>query len=140
MSIFGKIKDAIFGKKKVEPDVQITVDGKTVGRDGHVDDTPPGGMPSPTATTSNAGVMNDVDVEQQLAAMPGASDLNWKSSIVDLMKLVGIDPSYENRKDLAHELGDKDYSGKAEENIWLHRAVMHGLARNGGKVPASMLD
>ncbi len=140
MSIFGKIKDAIFGKKQAQPDVQITVDGKTLGRDGKIDPTPPGGIPSPTAATSNAGVMSDVDVEQQLSAMPGASALNWRTSIVDLMKLVGIDPSYENRKELAHELGDADYSGKAEENLWLHKAVMKGLAKNGGKVPAGMMD
>lgn len=138
MSIFGKIKDAIFGKKD-KPDVTI-VDGKPVFKDAHTPATPPGGMPSPTATTSNAGVMNDVDVEKQLSDMPGASALNWQSSIVDLMKLVGIDPSYENRKELAHELGDTDYSGKAEENIALHRAVMNALAKNGGKVPASMRD
>ena len=67
-------------------------------------------------------------------------DLDWQQSIVDLMKLVGIDASYENRKALAHELGDADYSGSAEENIALHKAVMKGLAENGGNVPASMLD
>ncbi|WP_066555613.1 DUF3597 domain-containing protein [Croceicoccus bisphenolivorans] len=140
MSIFGKIKDAIFGKKKDKPDVEIIVDGKTVGKDGQYHAPPAGGMPPPTATTTNGGVMADVDVEEQLAAMPGAKNLNWRTSIVDLMKLVGIDPSYENRKELARELGDTDYSGKAEENIALHRAVMNGLAKNGGKVPASMLD
>ncbi|HNJ48166.1 MAG TPA: DUF3597 domain-containing protein, partial [Novosphingobium sp.] len=73
-------------------------------------------------------------------AMPGADKLNWQGSIVDLMKLVGIDSSYENRKDLAHELGNAGYSGSAEDNIALHKAVMQALAANGGKVPASMLD
>lgn len=140
MSIFSKIKDAIFGRKEDKPEVEIRVDGKTVSKDGNLQETPAGGMPFPTATTNNGGVMADVDVERQLAAMPGADDLNWRTSIVDLMKLVGIDPSYENRKQLAHELGDMDYSGKAEENIALHRAVMNGLARNGGKVPASMMN
>lgn len=139
MSIFGKIKDAIFGKKN-KPDIQVGPDGKPLSKDGHVPSTQPGGIPSPTATTTNAGVMNDVDVERQLSDMPGANALNWRSSIVDLMKLVGIDPSFENRKELAHELGDTDYSGKAEENIALHRAVMNALAKNGGKVPASMRD
>ena len=84
--------------------------------------------------------MSDVDVEATCASMPGADSLNWRTSIVDLMKLVGIDASYENRKDLAHELGDADYSGKAEENIALHKAVMKALAENGGKVPANLLD
>ncbi|AKM10847.1 DUF3597 domain-containing protein [Croceicoccus naphthovorans] len=139
MGIFSSIRDKIFGKKK-QHDVEIKVDGQTVGRDGHVKPTPPGGMPSPTATTTNAGVMDDVDVEARLAEMDGADRLNWRTSIVDLMKLVGIDSSYENRKELATELGDNDYSGKAEENIALHRRVMQALANNGGKVPASMLD
>ena len=70
--------------------------------------------------------------------MDGADKLNWRTSIVDLMKLVGLDPSYENRKELANELGDDDYSGKAEENIALHKHVMDKLADNGGKVPQSM--
>ena len=84
--------------------------------------------------------ISEVDVEANLAAMAQGKDSNWQASIVDLMKLVGIDASFENRKELAHELGDADYSGKAEENIALHKAVMKALAENGGKVPASMLD
>ena len=83
--------------------------------------------------------MSEVDVEANLSSMQGADGLNWQSSIVDLMKLLGIDASYENRKDLAHELGDANYSGSAEDNIALHKAVMNALAQNGGKVPASLL-
>ena len=72
--------------------------------------------------------------------MQGADELNWRSSIVDLLKLLGIDSSYDNRKALALELGDTSYSGSAEDNIGLHKAVMKELAANGGKVPADMLD
>jgi hypothetical protein len=72
--------------------------------------------------------------------MQGANELNWRSSIVDLLKLLGIDSSYDNRKALALELGDTRYSGSAEDNIGLHKAVMKELAANGGKVPADMLD
>ena len=79
-------------------------------------------------------------MEARLDAMAGADKLNWRSSITDLMKLVGLDASYENRKELAVELGDADYSGKAEENIWLHRQVMNRLAADGGRVPASLRD
>jgi hypothetical protein len=71
----------------------------------------------------------------------GNPDLNWRTSIVDLMKLLGIDSSLDNRKELATELGytgDKD--GSAEMNIWLHKAVMKELAKNGGKVPANLTD
>ncbi|MFM5908697.1 MAG: DUF3597 domain-containing protein [Novosphingobium sp.] len=129
MSIFSKIKNAIFGKKEEAP--------------------APAPSESPIVTMATEAVevaaatpapMSEVDVEASLSAMPGADKLNWQSSIVDLMKLVGIDSSFENRKELAVELGDASYSGSAEDNIALHKAVMKGLADNGGKVPASMLD
>jgi hypothetical protein len=122
MGFFSKIKDAIFGHKAEAA-------------------TPPADAPAiPMAEAAPAPASEPVDVEASLSAMPGADGLNWQSSIVDLMKLVGIDASFENRKALAHELGDADYSGSAEENIALHKAVMKGLAENGGRVPASMLD
>jgi hypothetical protein len=65
--------------------------------------------------------------------------LNWQTSIVDLMKLVDLDPSLENRKTLAGELG---YTGNTQDstsmNIWLHKEVMQKLAASGGKVPDSL--
>jgi hypothetical protein len=85
-----------------------------------------------------------VDVEQVLAdisASKGNPDLNYKTSIVDLMKLLGLDSSLDNRKELATELGyTGPKNGSAEMNIWLQKAVMRQLAANGGKVPASMMD
>jgi hypothetical protein len=85
-----------------------------------------------------------VDVEQVLADISrqrGNPDLNYKSSIVDLMKLLGIDSSLENRKELAQELGySGELNGSAEMNIWLHKATMKQLAANGGRVPASFID
>lgn len=123
MGFFSKIKDAIFGHKAEAA-------------------TPPPAEAAPVAApaAAPASAPEPVDVEAALTSMPGADKLNWQSSIVDLMKLVGIDSSFENRKALAHELGDADYSGSADENIALHKAVMRGLAENGGRVPASMLD
>ena len=124
MGIFSSIRDAIFGKKAEAKDAPATKSA-----------------PRPATATPAAPVaISEVDVEARLDGMNGADKLNWRTSIVDLMKLVGIDPSYENRKELAHELGDADYSGKAEENIWLHKKVMAELAKNGGKVPASLVD
>jgi hypothetical protein len=117
MGFFSKIKDAIFGSKAEAA-------------------TPPADAPA----IPMAAAPEPVDVEAVLSGMNGADGLNWQSSIVDLMKLVGIDASFENRKALAQEMGDADYSGSAEENIALHKAVMKGLAENGGRVPASMLD
>lgn len=68
----------------------------------------------------------------RVGAIPGADKLNWKTSIVDLMKLLQLDPSYENRKELAGEVGIAGYSGSAEDNIALHKAVMKKLADAGG--------
>ena len=66
--------------------------------------------------------------------------LNWRTSIVDLMKLLDIDSSLENRRGLARELG---YTGSTEDtaamNVWLHRRVMEDLRKNGGKVRASLV-
>lgn len=123
MSIFGKIKDFVFGKK-AEAATPPATEAPAI----------------PMAEAAPAPAPQPVDIEAVLNAMPEAADLNWQSSIVDLMKLVGIDASFENRKELAHELGDADYSGSAEENIALHKAVMKALAENGGKVPANLLD
>ncbi len=80
-----------------------------------------------------------VDVEAVISAMPGAPSLNWKTSIVDLLKVLGLDSSLDSRKALARELG---YSGSTDDsatmNIWLHKEVVAKLSANGGKVPDSM--
>ena len=138
MSIFGKIKDAIFGHKSASADPasrpQIPA--------GMAGGAPAGTQPAPSPTVG--GTTGQVDVEQTLkdiAAQKGNPDLNYRSSIVDLMKLLGMDSSLDNRQELATELGytgDKD--GSAEMNIWLHKEVMRQLAANGGKVPASLTD
>ena len=135
MSIFGKIRDAIFGRKKADPgSPQATPTAQTTGQ----------APRAPSAAPAPAQTIEQVDVEQVLTGLQkekGNPDLNWRSSIVDLMKLLGIDSSLDNRKELATELGytgDKD--GSAEMNIWLHKAVMKELARNGGKVPAGLTD
>ncbi len=97
-----------------------------------------------SAATGQAQPMQNVNVEAVLTERmraKGNPNLNWRTSIADLMRLLDLDPSLENRKALATELGytgAKD--GSAEMNIWLHRKVMEGLAANGGQVPASMAD
>ena len=139
MSIFGKIRDAILGKKR-EASAANAPKPASVGKD--APSRPAQTAPNPAAKPAPASPqpMSEVDVEKQLDGMAGADRLNWRTSIVDLMKLIGLDASYEERKELAHELGRTDYSGTAEDNIWLHRKVMNELARNGGKVPAGLRD
>ena len=74
-------------------------------------------------------------------AQTSAEKLNWRTSIVDLMKLLGIDSSLSARKELAKELHyTGDTSDSAAMNIWLHRQVMNKVAANGGKVPADLKD
>nr|WP_137676211.1 DUF3597 domain-containing protein [Parerythrobacter lutipelagi] len=119
MGIFSSIKKAIFGEKKEAEAPKINI---------------------PSANDSAPKPVSEVDVAARLDAMDGADKLNWRTSIVDLMKLIGVDSSFANRKELAGELGDTNYSGSAEENIWLHKKTMQELAKNGGRVPPEFLD
>ncbi|MCZ2496824.1 DUF3597 family protein [Xylophilus sp. Kf1] len=100
---------------------------------------PTAGAPAAAAPTP----MNQVDVEQVLNDMASKNPekLNWRTSIVDLMKLLGLDSSLNARKDLAKELNyTGDTNDSASMNIWLHRQVMNKVAANGGKVPADLKD
>ena len=130
MSIFGKIRDAIFGKAKAaQPQAQANGGN-------------PSAMPQMNPAAAPAQPV-DVDVDAILAdlAARDGEKLNYQSSIVDLMKLLDLDPSLANRKELATELGytgAKD--GSAEMNIWLHKQVMAELEKNGGKVSAALRD
>jgi hypothetical protein len=97
----------------------------------------------PNAPAPAAAKMSEVDVEAVLNGLAAKhhEKLDWKHSIVDLMKLVGMDSSISARKELAadlHYTGDTNDSAKM--NIWLHQEVMKKLAENGGKVPQSLLE
>ncbi|GAA5022377.1 hypothetical protein GCM10025794_08870 [Massilia kyonggiensis] len=106
---------------------------------------PPAQQPqaAPAASAPAAAPMQQVDVEAVLNGMQQQSgqQLNWRTSIVDLLKLLGLDSSLQARKELAAELHyTGDTSDSASMNIWLHRQVMNKLAANGGKVPADLKD
>jgi Domain of unknown function (DUF3597) len=124
MSIFGKIRDAIFGRARAAP-----AQGQNPA------------MPQikPAAAAPQAPV--DVDaILAGLAAKKGEK-LNYQSSIVDLMKLLDLDSTLANRQELAQELGYTGArDGSAEMNIWLHKRVMVELEKNGGKVSAELKD
>jgi hypothetical protein len=83
-----------------------------------------------------------VDVVGQLEKLSKGKDLDWKVSIVDLLKLLGLDSSFEARKELATELGcPADKMGdSAQMNIWLHKTVLQKLAENGGNIPKELLN
>jgi len=126
MSIFGKIRDAIFGKAKAAPQAQQAPQA-----------TPQPGAASTQTAQPAPAVPQDVDVDAILAdiAAQKGEPSNYKTSIVDLMKLLDLDSSLDNRKELAQELGYTGATdGSAEMNIWLHKQVIAKLEANGGKV------
>jgi hypothetical protein len=118
MSIFGKIMGAIFGTK--------------------ADAAPAGGGTAAGSGESSSAPAATVDVAPILDAAVKAKGekLEWRTSIVDLMKALDIDSSFTARKELAKELGyTGDGNDSASMNIWLHKQVMTKFAANGGKLP-----
>jgi hypothetical protein len=120
MSIFGKIMGAIFGTKA---------------------EAAPAGAPAESGGTATAAPADSIDVVPILekAAAAKKEKLNWRTSIVDLMKVLDLDSSLGARKELAKELGyTGDTNDSAKMNVWLHKQVMIKLAANGGKVPEDL--
>ncbi len=134
MSIFGSIFSKIFPSAKAAPVVNpAPVETITPTPSNVAPAAPAPAVPAPPPSIPLG------DVPAILSAMPGASALNWKTSIVDLMKLLGLPSDLATRKALADELlysGDKNDS--ATMNIWLHKQVMTRLAANGGTVPTEL--
>jgi 3-oxoacyl-ACP reductase-like protein len=94
---------------------------------------------APAAAPAAAAPVVDVEVVLVDLASKNAEKLNWRTSIVDLMKLLQLDSSLAARKELAQELHfTGDTNDSASMNIWLHRQVMIKLAENGGKVPEEL--
>lgn len=109
-----------------------------------------GAAPAPAVATTTAATAPapapapavDVTAVLEQKAAANSQKLNWRTSIVDLLKLLDIDSSLQARKELASELGcpAQLMGDSAKMNMWLHKAVMQKLAANGGKVPAELLD
>ena len=129
MSTFSDFMGKVFGQASVPP--------------------PPDAAPSTGTPRLGAGfahttaVVLPVDIAAVLnkLAAENKERLDWKRSIVDLMKLVGMDSSFSARKELAadlHYTGDTDNSAKM--NMWLHQEIIRNLAANGGRVPAELLE
>jgi Domain of unknown function (DUF3597) len=142
MSIFGKIMSAIFGTKA---DATPASGGTTAAPSSGPAAAPTGGSaPAPSSSGSasaSAAPVQTVDVAPILdkAVAAKKEKLQWRTSIVDLMKALDIDSSLAARKELAKELGyTGDTSDSASMNIWLHKQVMAKLAANGGKLPADI--
>ena len=125
MSIFGKIMSAIFGTKA---DAAPASGGAA----------PAGGSSSAAPGAAPAQTVDVAPILDKAVAAKGEK-LEWRTSIVDLMKALDIDSSFAARKELAKELGyTGDSNDSASMNIWLHKQVMTKLAANGGKLPADI--
>lgn len=150
MGIFDSIKKAIFGEAKADtaaapspapmPGAVVPPSGTSTAPASTPAGTPGG---QTTTTISSASATQSVDVAPILdkAVADSGQQLNWKTSIVDLLKALKLDSSLTARKELAHELG---YTGSTDDsaamNVWLHKAVIRKLSENGGTVPADLLD
>lgn len=134
MGIFGNLMAKIMGHEARASETQVNAAVAA--------NAPAAGAQTSSAAGATAPAA-PVDIEAVLESMAATNSqkLDWRHSIVDLMKLVGIDSGLGARKSLAQELG---YTGSTDDsatmNIWLHKEVMTQLAANGGKVPASMLS
>ena len=136
MSFFGKILEKL-GLRKAEaqpvPQIAVAPPPPVAQAPIAVPVEPP--PPAPIAV---------VDVVAQLEGWAAATPqkLNWKTSIVDLLKLLELDSSFGARKELAIELGCPGdlMADSAKMNVWLHKAVLQKIARNGGNIPVELLD
>ncbi|WP_295707548.1 DUF3597 domain-containing protein [uncultured Brevundimonas sp.] len=149
MSIFGKILGGIWDRAKSGPGGHGKPKAAPEGAQPRMEpqvqpqaqpQAAPAPTPQPQAATPAA---QPVDIEAVLDGLNAerAQKLNWRTSIVDLMKLVGLESSLSERKELADELGyTGDKSDSAAMNIWLHKQVLKKLQDNGGKVPADLAD
>ena len=138
MSIFGKIMSAIFGHAAgATPPSGGTASAGAAAGGG----TSTAASSASSSSAPSAAPAQTVDVAPILdkAVAAHKEKLEWRTSIVDLMKALDIDSSLSARKELAHELGyTGDTNDSASMNIWLHKQVMAKLAANGGKLPADI--
>ena len=131
MSIFGSILHKIFGSAPANAASIPASDTQA--------STQPGVPGASASIPAYSGPPVDVEAVLTDMASKNGQGLNWQKSIVDLMKLLGLDSSLEQRKLLADELGySGDTNDSATMNVWLHKQVMEQLAQNGGIVPDSL--
>jgi hypothetical protein len=136
MGIFDSIKNAIFGK------ANAAEQPATPPAAAQPEAAPATATPTPaTPTSSAAPAAVDIEAVMEQAIAAKGQKLNWRTSIVDLMKALDLDSSLAARKELAKELSyTGDTNDSATMNVWLHKALMKKLAENGGKVPADLKD
>jgi hypothetical protein len=141
MSLFGTIMSKIFHHPQAALPPRSAQAARPQAAPSVQEHARPAYAAAPGQAAAQPAAAPAVDVEAVLEAMAkdAGQTLDWRHSIVDLMKLLSIDPSLANRKELASELGyTGDTSDSASMNVWLHKQVMQKLAENGGIVPDSL--
>jgi hypothetical protein len=135
MSLFGSILEKLGLKKKAPPPAQVTLPPAQPQVAAAPTPPPPPPMPEPMAMVDVVAMLEDM-------AARAPQKLNWRTSIVDLMKLLGMESSLAERKELATELGcpAEFMHDSARMNVWLHKEVLRQIAQNGGNVPAELYD
>jgi hypothetical protein len=132
MGLFGDIMEKLgFGNKEATPAASAPTPAAS---------TPAASAPAAPAPPAGISVVDVMSKMEALAQAHGGPS-NWKESIVDLMKLLGLDSSLSARKELATELGcpAEKMNDSASMNIWLHKTVLQKLADNGGNIPSDLL-
>jgi hypothetical protein len=136
VSIFGSIMSKIFGTEAA-----AAAPASAGAQAGTATAAAPASSPTGSAAATATAAPQSVDVEAVLSGLASKNQqrLNWRTSIVDLLKLLNLDSSLNARKELAQELHyTGDTNDSATMNIWLHQQVMQKLAENGGKVPDAL--
>ena len=136
MSVFGELASKIFGHGKAAAAAPAAAPGAPAAS------APAASTPAASSAPAMAAPSAEraEDILEQLAAQ-SPQKLDWRNSIVDLMKLVHMDSSLAKRQELAKELGyTGDMNDSAKMNVWLHEKVMTNLAQNGGQVAANLMN
>jgi len=143
MGIFDKIKGAIWGEAKAAEAAPAPSQSTAATANPESAATPAPSATTAATSPATSAPSAPVDIASILdaAVKKSGQKLDWKHSIVDLMKALGMDASLSERKELAQELGyTGDAGDSAKMNMFLHKALLQKLADNGGKVPADLLD
>lgn len=138
MSLFNTILEKLGLRKKDQIAVKPPTAGGGIAPRTTIDRQKDDHIPGQVAPRA----ISQVDVVKKLEQLSSGKDLNWKVSIVDLLKLLNIDSSSTARKELATELACPAnlMSDSAKMNTWLHKEVLKRIASNGGNIPANLLD
>ncbi|MBK1974197.1 MULTISPECIES: DUF3597 domain-containing protein [Brevundimonas] len=132
MSILGKILGGVFRKKEAPAAAPAAPAPEAAAPTPAPAPTAAAVAPQPAAEVDVAGILDFMNEQR-------AQNLNWRTSIVDLMKLIGLESSLAERKELADELGyTGDKSDTASMNIWLHKQVIQKIRDNGGQLPTDL--